>query len=109
HMAAPLAVGALAFSHEMWNFIVSPSAYKKMGAKAFRNKPVGAGPFTVSSFSPNDKLVLKRNPTYWKKGHPFLDTLTFKSVQDAQSALQAMQAGQGDVFQDLALHQLVSS
>jgi peptide/nickel transport system substrate-binding protein len=105
----PLAVGIPRFSHYMWNYIVSPTAYQKMGAKKFREAPVGAGPFVVESFSPNDKVVLKRNPTYWKKGHPYLDRLTFQSVQDAQSEFQAMEAGQGDVAINMTADNLVDS
>lgn len=105
----PIAVGVLDFQEEMWNYIVSPTAYNKMGAAAFASDPVGAGPFTVESFSPNDKLVLKRNPGYYDKGHPYLDTLTFTMVSDAQTALQAMEAGEGDVLQDLSQPGLVSS
>ena len=52
------------------NWIASPTALKKMGENKFRVKPVGAGPYIVSSNALSSELVLKRNPTYFKKGLP---------------------------------------
>lgn len=95
-----------AFINELFgqplNYIVSPTAFEKMGQKKFAKHPVGAGPFIPVSFTPNDKVVLKRNSTYWEEGHPYLDKLTFKAVGGAQAAYQAMLAGQGDAFQGLS-------
>jgi peptide/nickel transport system substrate-binding protein len=83
------------------NWIVSPTAFKKMGAKAFSLKPVGAGPFTVVSDQLSSKLVLKRNPDFFKKGKPYLDGLTFESIGDEQPAYQAMLAGQADAYEGM--------
>jgi peptide/nickel transport system substrate-binding protein len=72
-----------------------------MGAKAFSLKPVGAGPFTVVSDQLSSKLVLKRNPDFFKKGKPYLDGLTFQSIGDEQPAYQAMLAGQADAYEGM--------
>src|SRR5438105_1700104 len=61
------------------DWIASPAAVQKMGEKAFAQKPVGAGPFMVVSNTPSSVLVLKKNPGYWQKGRPYLDSLTFKT------------------------------
>ena len=37
----------------------------KVGDDAYWQKPVGTGPFTIDSFSPDDKVVLTRNEGYW--------------------------------------------
>lgn len=80
-------------SDAQFNFIGSPTAEKKMSEQAFAAKPVGAGPFMVETNDPGTQLVLKRNPNYWQKGLPHLDTLTFKVLGSDQTALEAMQAG----------------
>jgi peptide/nickel transport system substrate-binding protein len=82
------------------NWIASETAEQKMGEKAFELKPVGAGPFEVMSNSPNTKLVLKRNPSYWEKGHPELDSLTFQIVGSDASAYDAVLSGQAQVYQN---------
>ena len=50
-------------------WIPSPAAVQKYGA-AFGSHPVGAGPFVVSSITPQVKTVMKRNPGYWQQGRP---------------------------------------
>ena len=37
----------------------------KVADDAYWQKPVGTGPFTIESFSPDDKVVLARNENYW--------------------------------------------
>ena len=84
------------------DWIASPTAYQKMGANAFALNPVGAGPFMVVKDTLNTELVLKKNPNYWQKGHPYLDGVTFKTIGTTQSSYEALQAKQGQVVQQLA-------
>jgi peptide/nickel transport system substrate-binding protein len=51
--------------------IVSPSAVKKYGAE-FARHPVGTGPFKLSSWQKNKRLVLTANKEYWR-GQPGID------------------------------------
>lgn len=92
-----------------FSWIASPTAIKKMGAQAFKLKPVGAGPFTVVSNTPSNTIVLKKNPNYWESGHPLLNGLTFKTTQGDESALEAIQAGQGQAYEGLTTKQLLGS
>ncbi len=92
-----------------FSWIASPTALKKLGEKNFKLKPVGAGPFTVVSDTLSNTLVLKKNPTYWKSGRPYLDGLTFKTTSGDETALEAMQSGQGDAYEGMSTLQLVNS
>jgi peptide/nickel transport system substrate-binding protein len=83
------------------DWIASPTAFNKMGQKAFALNPVGAGPFTVVSDELNSSLVLKKNPTYWDKGHPYLDGLTFKSVATPEAGYEALLSGQAQAMQQV--------
>lgn len=107
HLSKPYGPIINAFPGEAPNYIVSPTALQKMGEKAFALKPVGAGPFVVSSDAPSSKLVLKANPHYWQKGHPKLSTLTFVTVGSDQSAYSALQAGQAQVYQNFSTFNLI--
>jgi peptide/nickel transport system substrate-binding protein len=91
------------------NWIVSPTALAKMGEAKFRITPVGAGPFTVVSDTVSSELVLKKNPHYWQKGLPYLDNLTFKSTASDETALEAMQAGQGQAYIGMSTLELEKS
>jgi peptide/nickel transport system substrate-binding protein len=90
------------------NWIASPTAFQRMGAKAFGLKPVGAGPFEVVSDTLNSELVLKRNPGYWQKGRPYLDSLTFKTVAGDEAGYEAMLANEGQVYEDMSTPSLLS-
>lgn len=89
------------------NWVASKTALERMGERKFRIKPVGAGPFKVVSNKLSSELVLERNPTYYKKGRPFLDHLTFKSIGGDEAAFQALQSGQAQAYQDMATPSLV--
>jgi ABC-type transport system substrate-binding protein len=91
------------------SWIASPTALAKLGPKEFLLKPVGAGPFTVVSDTLSTKLVLKKNPKYWQKGHPYLDNLTFTSVASDQSALEALQAKDAQAYQGMGSPSLVDT
>ncbi|MBO0691445.1 MAG: ABC transporter substrate-binding protein [Acidimicrobiaceae bacterium] len=91
------------------DWMASPTAVKKMGAKAFALKPVGAGPFMVKSDSLNSKLVLVRNPNYWEKGKPYLDGITFSAVGNDNSAVDALQSKEQDVEQYFITYNLLKN
>jgi peptide/nickel transport system substrate-binding protein len=89
------------------NWVASKRSLESMGERAFRLEPVGAGPFKVVSNKLSSELALERNPGYWKKGRPYLDKLTFTSTGSDQAALQAMQAGQAEVYDNLSTPALI--
>ncbi|HSZ48504.1 MAG TPA: ABC transporter substrate-binding protein [Streptosporangiaceae bacterium] len=97
-----------ALQGSVFNWIASPTALSKMGEKAFALKPVGAGPFTVVSDTPDSELVLKKNLLYWQAGLPYLDNLTFKTVAGDAQALTALEAGSGQAYEGMSTPQLVS-
>jgi peptide/nickel transport system substrate-binding protein len=109
-----LAVPDGAFVNQMFdsipNWIISETAFNKMGEKAFAQLPVGAGPFIMVSDSYSNQIVMKKNPTYWQasQGLPYLDNLTFKSVSGDEAAYEAMLAGEGQVYTDMSTPQLLT-
>lgn len=61
-------------------------------------KPVGTGPFAFSSYSPQQSIVLTKNPNYWQHGRPYLDKVTFKIEPDADTAFLELKSGSIDLF-----------
>jgi peptide/nickel transport system substrate-binding protein len=107
NFTAPYGAITNSFFDSNANWIASPTALKKMGQKQFRIKPVGAGPFKVVSNKLSSELVLERNPSYWKPDRPLLDKLTFKSIGGDEAALQALQAGQAQAYEDMSTPALI--
>ena len=56
---------------------------------------LGTGPYRLERFDP-DRVILVRNPAYFRSGHPLLDRLEFVLVESRQEALEQLQAGQVD-------------
>jgi peptide/nickel transport system substrate-binding protein len=109
NLAAPDGAFVNQLQDSNFSWIASPTALSKMGEQAFKLKPVGAGPFTVVSDTISNTLALTKNPSYWESGHPILSQLTFKSTASDESALEEMQAGQGQVYTGMSSPQLLSS
>jgi len=54
------------------------------------------GPFKLTQWSQNEKLVFVKNPTYWDKDNVKLTKITYYMVEDASTALSMYQSGQLD-------------
>lgn len=67
------------------------------GTSDFDNAPVGTGPFVVKSFQPEGTVEVEKNAAYWN-GEVRLDGATFFYMQDDDSKLMAMQAGEIDGY-----------
>lgn len=74
--------------------IGSPKALQE-NEDGFGTNPVGAGPFLLKSWVPNDQTVLVRNPNYWNDPEPYLDEVTIKIVLDAQQRNNTFKVARG--------------
>src|SRR3954447_18639180 len=48
----------------------------------FYKHPVGTGPFMWDKRTVGQSVTFKRNPFYWQKGKPYLDSVTWRFVTD---------------------------
>ena len=78
------------------NTVHSPAAIQAKGDDYNRN-PVGTGPFVLKSWTAGDRMVVERNPTYWDKGHPYLDRVVLRPLPDSQSRFASLQSGETDL------------
>ncbi|MYI55493.1 MAG: ABC transporter substrate-binding protein [Acidimicrobiia bacterium] len=63
---------------------------------------IGTGPFMIASYEPGERLVLSRNPNYWKTDAdgnrlPYLDEVVHVIVEDLEDELAAFLDGGSDV------------
>ena len=64
---------------------------------------IGTGPFEFESWTPNQKLVAKRNPDYWQiapdgKPYPYADGIEFRPMPDGDIRVNAIQSGEVNVM-----------
>ncbi len=78
--------------------IVSPAAFEA-DATALATKPVGAGPFTLTSYVQNAKATLTRNPDYWDAANIKLGGFEAYPLPESATVVAALQSGQYDVAQ----------
>lgn len=63
---------------------------------------IGTGPFMLDEWEINDHLSAKRNPHYWRTDDdgvqlPYLDSITFRPVPDAQTRVNGLLSGEYDM------------
>lgn len=83
--------------------IVSPTAAQKGGAD-FTRSPIGGGTgaFKFVEWKKDERIVLERNPEYWRKDKdgqalPYLDKLTFRPIPNEETRLANLKTGEIDV------------
>jgi peptide/nickel transport system substrate-binding protein/glutathione transport system substrate-binding protein len=76
--------------------MVSMKAIKEHGPNVDR-KPVGTGPFTLTSWEDNASIVLDRNKNYWRSGLPYLDSIHMGIINDQNTVARTVTAGQADL------------
>jgi len=70
---------------------------KKIGAKAFGQKPVGSGPYMVESWKNNQSVDLVKNPSYWNKDAAgYVDNIHLPIIPDTQTMWLEFQKGSTD-------------
>ncbi len=94
HPWAPFA-GAITLPIGFAPYIPSPTA---VTAETHHRQPVGTGPYMFKEWSSGDRLVVVRNPNYWRDGPPYLDEITFRFLPDQQTRLASLQSGDIDVM-----------
>ncbi|HEY9751524.1 MAG TPA: ABC transporter substrate-binding protein [Coleofasciculaceae cyanobacterium] len=84
--------------------MASPTAIKKAGASygTPNSIAVGTGPFRFKQWRTGDRIVLEKNPSYWKPGLPKVNQLVIRFITDPAARLAQLRAGQVDFTVDLA-------
>ena len=67
--------------------------------------PVGTGPFKFVSRAAQDNIVLERFDDYWGE-KAYLDKVTYKIIENADSILMSLQSGAVDLFAHLTSTQV---
>ena len=88
--------------------IGSPTAVEKYGDDWNRN-PVGTGAFMydIKDYRPDERILLKKNPNYFKKDKmgkalPYLDSIEIRIIKDPIAGMTALRTGQIDFLQRIS-------
>jgi peptide/nickel transport system substrate-binding protein len=92
HPWAPLIADLSLFSNG-----IIPDNYGGKTEAAFYQAPVGTGPFVWDYWKKGQSLKLTKNPDYWQKGLPYLSSVTWTVVPDANTRKLQLQGNQIDI------------
>ncbi|GAC1419026.1 MAG: ABC transporter substrate-binding protein [Candidatus Velthaea sp.] len=67
------------------------------------DNPIGTGPFKFQSWTKGDRVVMVRNPDFFRKGLPYFDQVIAKIVSDPNSRIQGLTTGELDYVQSFFL------
>lgn len=82
------------------------AGHAEPSASPNNNAPIGTGPFVFDSWVRGSHVILRKNPHYWKPGKPHLDTIIYKLLPDTAAISAALESGEADMSNDLALPDL---
>jgi ABC-type transport system substrate-binding protein len=86
--------------------MASPKSFETYDKDWVRH-PTGTGPFILKEWSPGERVVLEKNPQYFKKGLPYLDKLEIRIMKDPLTASTALRAGQVDLITRVPIQQVL--
>jgi peptide/nickel transport system substrate-binding protein len=99
---APTAPQWLAF---LGSYIVPKKYIESVGPDAFREKPVGSGPYKLVEYQLNSRIVLERNDAYWGP-KPKMKRITFDIIKDPSARIAAVQSGQVDITTSIPVREV---
>ena len=83
----------------MWNSgIVPKAAVEAMGDEKFAQAPVSSGPFRLVEWRKGDRVILEKNPNYYRAGLPHLDGIEIIYVPDDNTRVSMLRAGELDMI-----------
>ena len=60
--------------------------------------PIGTGPFVLKEWVPGNHMIATKNPNYWQKGLPYLDSVELRPIVETQSRESSLKAGTIDLM-----------
>lgn len=87
----------------MTYYYAIPKEEVQKWGKDFNIHPVGTGPFMFKEWKRGKIVVLVKNPNYFEKGLPYLDTLTFEIIPSDIIRLGRFENGQLDYVDNTSI------
>lgn len=82
-------------------YMYSPTALEKHGVDWAANHPVGTGPFMLKDYQPKTTMEFVKNPDYWDKGKPYLDSIKIDTITNGMTQMMTFKAGQANGIYDV--------
>ncbi len=77
--------------------VVPKDYFLEVGVDAFRQKPIGTGPYRVESYQARDEVRLVAFDDYWG-GKPPVASITYRDIPESSTRIAALLAGEVDLI-----------
>lgn len=99
--------------HRLWEARQAGNLAAAWGPATPPGEIAGLGPFRLKQYQRGTRIVLERNPYFWKKDTagrtlPYLDTLTFLIIPDRNAEALRFQAGEIDLLNTMSPELFIS-
>jgi len=86
-------------------YVISKRAFESAGEREFGRKPICAGPYKLSEWLPNERIVLDAFDGYFR-GAPKIRRLIFRPIPDPSARVAALRAGEADLVEGVPPDQI---
>ncbi|RVT86525.1 hypothetical protein DXV76_00045 [Rhodobacteraceae bacterium CCMM004] len=82
--------------------VVPPDYWEEVGGtEGFGQAPVGTGPFVLTDWVKDDRIVMDTNPDYWGDLPENIDEVVWRTVPEASSRAAGLRTGEYDLAMNL--------
>ena len=83
--------------------VIPPGYWTQVGPAKFAQTPVGTGPFKLTEWVKDDRVVMDRNPNYWGAAPKGIERVIWKPVPDDTARAVGLETGEYDVAAGLTV------
>jgi peptide/nickel transport system substrate-binding protein len=88
-------------------FIVDKAKLEEEGP-AFWKHPIGTGPFKLKEFASGSHITFEKNPYYFEKGKPYLESMRWNFVPNSNTRVLALKSGEAQMIDGVPFAQVES-
>jgi peptide/nickel transport system substrate-binding protein len=101
-------VAAFLYNIAVFPAFVVPKAKVESEGAAFWKHPVSSGPFVMKEFASGSHITFEKNPYYFEKGKPYLQTMRWNFVPNSNTRVLDLKSGQAQMADGIPFAQVES-
>jgi len=84
-------------------YVIPPRYWADVGVNGFGQRPIGTGPFRLTEWQRDNRVVLDRNPDYWGPRPDGFDRVVWRPVPDENARAAGLETGEFDIAASLSV------
>jgi peptide/nickel transport system substrate-binding protein len=101
-------VAAFLYNIAVFPAFIVPKDKVEAEGTAFWKHPVSSGPFVMKEFASGSHITFEKNPYYFEKGKPYLQTMRWNFVPNSNTRVLDLKSGQANLADGIPFAQVDS-